>query len=158
MKTPVLYRKRLIPSECLLLKDDILLYRDEDVIITKWNTIRPKKELHHGFSCYFLNKNIKMSKFYNAEDQLICWYCDIVKHTWDQENDTYVFTDLLADVLIYPDGSVKVVDLDELADATEENLISQEELLQSLRVTNSLLQSVYNGSFEELKKVLEPFD
>lgn len=43
MTSPILYRKRLIPNECILLKDDILLYRDEEILITKWNTIRPKK-------------------------------------------------------------------------------------------------------------------
>ena len=56
MKRPTLYRKRLIPEECILLKDDELLYRDEKTIITRWNTLKPKKDLHHGFSCYFLDK------------------------------------------------------------------------------------------------------
>ena len=113
MKRPILYRKRLIPEECILLKDDELLYRDEKKIITRWNTLRPKKDLHHGFSCYFLDKGIKVSKFYKADGSLICWYCDIVTHSYDKATDTYVFTDLLADVLVYPDGRVKVVDLDE---------------------------------------------
>ena len=49
MKRPTLYRKRLIPEECILLKDDELLYRDEKTIITRWNTLKPKKDLHHGF-------------------------------------------------------------------------------------------------------------
>ena len=40
-----LYRKRIIPAECVYLKDDILLYRDSDVIVTKWYTLRPKKTL-----------------------------------------------------------------------------------------------------------------
>ena len=44
----ILYRKRLIPEECIELKDDILLYRDNELIITKWNTLHPKKTLHHG--------------------------------------------------------------------------------------------------------------
>ena len=104
MKRPILYRKRLIPEECILLKDDELLYRDEKKIITRWNTLRPKKDLHHGFSCYFLDKGIKVSKFYKADGSLICWYCDIVTHSYDKATDTYVFTDLLADVLVYPDG------------------------------------------------------
>ena len=124
MKRPILYRKRLIPEECILLKDDELLYRDEKKIITRWNTLRPKKDLHHGFSCYFLDKGIKVSKFYKADGSLICWYCDIVAHSYDKATDTYVFTDLLADVLVYPDGRVKVVDLDELSEANETGLLS----------------------------------
>lgn len=75
MKRPTLYRKRLIPEECILLKDDELLYRDEKTIITRWNTLKPKKDLHHGFSCYFLDKGVKVSKFYKADGTQICWYC-----------------------------------------------------------------------------------
>lgn len=158
MKTPILYRKRLIPEECILLKDDILLYRDDEVIITKWNTIKPKKDLHHGFSCYFLNKGIKVSKFYNAENHLICWYCDIVSHTFDAASDTYVFTDLLADVLVYPDGLVKVVDLDELADANQSGLLPLPMLHQSLRILNSLLTVIYRGDFSKLTGLIDPYD
>ena len=34
MKTLSLYRRRLIPDECILLKDDIILYADDDHILT----------------------------------------------------------------------------------------------------------------------------
>ena len=56
---PVLYRKRMIPEECVLLKDDKVLELTDDIIITKWNTLKPKRELHHGFSCYFLKHGFK---------------------------------------------------------------------------------------------------
>ena len=51
MDYPVLYRKRLIPEECIPLKDDIILYMDDEVIVTKWNTLKPRKDFHHGYSC-----------------------------------------------------------------------------------------------------------
>lgn len=149
MKRPTLYRRRLIPRELVLLKRDIILFQNEDCIVTCWDTIRPKKTLHHGTSCYFLKDNIKVSKFYGRDGHFICWYCDIITHTYDAETDTYTFIDLLADVLIYPDGTVKVVDLDELADAAEQQLLSPELLLFTLRRTNSLLSSIYDGSFAE---------
>lgn len=158
MNIPVLYRKRLIPNECILLKDDVLLYRDEHMLITRWNTLRPKKLLHHGTSGYFLDRGIKVSKFYNAENKLICWYCDIITHSLDESTDTYVFTDLLADVLVYPDGFVKVVDLDELADATASGLITQEQLLIALRQTNALLEMIYNGKFKKLQEMIDTYD
>lgn len=158
MKTPILYRKRLIPEECILLKDDILLYRDDSVIITKWNTLKPKKTLHHGLSCYFLHIGIKVSKFYSVDNRLICWYCDIVTHTYDQAEDTYIFTDLLADVLVYPDGSVKVVDLDELADANETGLLSLPQLRRALRTLSELLSIIYQDRFGELTEKIDAFD
>lgn len=155
MKIPVLYRKRLIPAECLLLKDDIVLHRDEKTIITKWNTIRPKKSLDHGYSCYLLDRGVKVSKFYDRENHLVCWYCDIVSHTYEKATDTYVFTDLLADVLVYPDGTFKVVDLDELADACDQSLLSPALLSDALRQLNWLLTQIYEGNFFSLGRLLE---
>ena len=65
MANPILYRKRLIPEECVLLKDDRLLYRDEEIIVTAWNTLKPRKDLHHGLSCYYLGVGIKVSRLYD---------------------------------------------------------------------------------------------
>ena len=89
-----LYRKRIIPEECVFLKDDILLYRDNEVIITKWNTLHPKKTLSHGYSCYFLERGFKVSKFYDHDDNLISWYCDIIQTEFRKEGDadTYMVT------------------------------------------------------------------
>ena len=158
MEHPKLYRKRIIPAECVFLKDDVILYRDREVIVTRWNTLHPKKTLHHGYSCYFLERGFKVSKFYDHEDQLISWYCDIISHTYGEAADTYVFTDLLADVIVYPDGFVRVVDLDELADAMRDHLITQEELQIALRRLDKLLTVIYKGAFPRLQKYIEDFE
>lgn len=158
MENVKLYRKRLIPEECVYLKDDMILYRDKEVIITRWNTLHPKKTLHHGYSCYFLERGFKVSKFYDHEGQLISWYCDIISHTYDETAETYVFTDLLADVIVYPDGFVRVVDLDELADALRDHLITQEELQTALRHLDKLLSLIYKGAFPKLQKYIEDFE
>lgn len=153
-----IYRKRIIPSECILLEDDLLLYRDPEVVITKWNTIRPKKTLHHGYSCYFLERGFKISKFYDHDGHLISWYCDIITHTYDAAADTYVFTDLLVDVIVYPDGAVRVVDLDELADAARDNLITPQQMQMALRRTDKLLSLIYKGGFPRLQKYIEDYE
>ncbi len=149
---PILYRKRLIPSECIELKEDQILYRDDRIIVTKWNTIRPKKELDHGYSCYFMKKGFKVSRFYDHENQHICWYCDIIDTTFDAELNAYTFTDLLVDVILTPDGSIKVVDVDELADAMENKLISQGMLLRALRRLDYLLSIIYQNRFDDLQR------
>ena len=153
-----LYRKRIIPEECVLLKDDILLYHDNETIITKWTTLHPKKTLHHGYSCYFLERGFKVSKFYDHEGQLISWYCDIISHTFDAATNTYVFTDLLADVIVYPDGFVRVVDLDELADAQRDHLITPEQTELALYRLNKLLSLIYKGAFPRLQKYIEDWE
>lgn len=148
-----LYRRRIIPSECILLKDDILLYRDNETLITKWNTLHPKKTLDHGYSCYFPERGFKVSKFYDHDDQLISWYCDIIDtdRTTEDGTETYIFTDLLADVIVYPDGRVRVVDLDELADAQRDALITPQQLQAALRHLDRLLNIIYKGNFPTLQ-------
>ncbi len=155
MKSVTLYRKRLIPDECICLKDDLVLYQDNDVIITRWNTLHPKKTLHHGYSCYFPERGFKVSKFYDHDGQLISWYCDIVTYTYDKEENTYVFTDLLVDVIVYPDGFVRVVDLDELADALRDHLIDEELSQKALRHTDKLLSLIYKGDFPKLTACID---
>ena len=153
-----LFRKRIIPAECVELKDDTILYHDAEVIITRWNTLKPKKTLSHGYSCYFLERGFKVSKFYDHQDQLISWYCDIISHTFDPKTNTYIFTDLLADVIVYPDGFVRVVDLDELADAQRDHLISEREMEAALRRLDKLLSIIYKGSFSKLQRYIEEFE
>lgn len=155
MKELKLYRKRIIPEECILLKDDEVLYQDSEVIITKWNTIHPKKTLHHGYSCYFLERGFKVSKFYDHDGNLISWYCDIISYSYEEEDNAYTFTDLLVDVIVYPDGFVRVLDLDELADAARDGLISAEQMQLALRRTDKLLSVIYKGAFGKLQKYIE---
>lgn len=155
MNVAKLYRQRLIPPEKILLKDDIIIAQDEDVIITKWNTLNPKTEFTHGSSCYFLKEGLKISKFYRADDSLLYWYIDIVEFTIDETQDTLICTDLLADVIIYPDGRMKVVDLDELAEAMERNLISKEQMTSCLRNLNHLLTMIYRDKFDRLQSRLD---
>ena len=121
MKEWNIYRKRLIPNECIPLKNDIILYGDDSILITKWNTLKPRSDFHHGYSCYYLKEGCKVSRFYKEDGSLLYWYCDIITHTVENENDL-IITDLLADVIVYPDGFVQVLDLDELCDAKEKGL------------------------------------
>lgn len=158
MDKPILYRKRLIPEECILLKDDIIIVCDEDVIITKWNALKPKKDLHHGYSCYFLKEGYKVSKFYKADNTLLYWYCDIVEYSYTETNNTMIVTDLLADVVIYPDGFVKIIDLDELAEALDQEKINNDDLKKSLIRINKLLQIIYTGGFSKLQKLIEDIE
>ena len=158
MSLPILYRKRIIPDECIALKDDVILYIDDEIIVTKWNVLNPRTDFTHGYSCYFLNKNIKVSKFLKENGNLHYWYCDIIEHSYDANTNSYTFTDLLADVIIYPDGKLRVVDLDEIAVALERKLLSERELEVALRTLDSLLNMIYEGDFDYLKSKVEQFE
>lgn len=157
MTPPILYRDRLIPKESVRLDNDILLYQDNSIIITKWNALKPRKILSHGFSCYYLDKGYKISCFYGHQNQLLYWYCDIISSNYNPDTNTYHFLDLLADVIIYPEGFVKVVDLEELADAVTNNLLSINQLQDALRQLSSLLDVIYRGDFQKETAKLREF-
>lgn len=150
-----MYRKRLIPDECILLKDDIIIRKDEDAIITKWKTLHPKPDFSHGTSYYCLKEGWKISIFYKSDNSMAYTYCDIIDTNYDPDTDTYVFTDLLADVIIDEAGFVKVVDLDELAEACSLGIISNDMLVRSLHQLNSLLTIIYNGEFEKYMNIIK---
>lgn len=150
-----LYRQRLIPAECILLKDDIIVAQDEEVIITKWKTINPKTQFSHGCSCYFLKEGLKLSKMYREDGSLLQWYCDIVDYSYDSAQKALTVVDLLADVIISPEGRMKVVDLDELAEAMERELITKEQMTTCLRNLNHLLTLIYRDKFDRLQARLD---
>ncbi len=150
-----LFRKRIIPSECILLKDDEIIYHDNNVLITRWKTLNPKTEFNHGASAYIFEKGIKVSKFYREDGSLLYWYCDIVDYNMDHESGSLTVTDLLADVIIYPSGRIKVMDLDELADALEEGLITQEQTALCMRRLDALLSLIDRDKFDTLCEHLD---
>ena len=151
-----LLRKRLIPSECICLKDDHIIHMEANIIITKWETFRPKPDFSHGISYYVLDKGWKISKFFKEDNSLAYVYCDIIDTNYDKATDTYTFTDLLADVIIIGE-QVKVVDLDELGDACSQGIISNEMLVASLHKLNHLLCIIYDGQFQKYLDILDQY-
>ena len=65
-----LFRRRYIPDEIKELKDDIVLSVTDDMILTKWNVLKPRKDIARGVSAYFIDKGIKVSKVYDSEEIL----------------------------------------------------------------------------------------
>ena len=145
-----LYRKRLIPDECLPLDNDRIIHTDDDIIVTEWDPIHPRKDIKHGYSCFFLKRNFKVSLFMGPDEKPLYWYCDIVD--LNIENKDYTFRDLLADVVVYPDNKSKVLDLDELSEALLKGLLSKEDVAKALSTVNELLNIIYAGNFTTLTK------
>jgi len=144
---PVILRKRLIPYETVNLSKDILLYRDDELLITKWRTIKPKEEFSGGVSYYFLSKSYKISRFYDHEDRFLYWYCDIIEINYDIHSDTYLVIDLLLDLKLYPDGRVETLDEDELDTALANSLITNEQHDFSKASLQNLLKSISEDRF-----------
>lgn len=150
-----LYRKRFIPDEFKLLADDKILYLDDDLIITSWNTLKPRSDFASGISAYYRKEGFKISRHYGADGTFTRWYCDIVSES--KAEDGLIYSDLLIDVVIFPDGTVRVVDLDEAADALEQGLITADLLSRALRSTNKLLTYIHQGRFSELTACISDY-
>lgn len=150
MAVSKLYRRRFIPSECILLKDDVIVEQNEEILVTAWDLLHPRSDFARGCSCYFLREGFKISKMYQQDNSLRYYYCDIIEASFQQEEEALTVTDLLADVIIYPDGQIRVVDLDELAEALERKLITQEQMSSCLRRLDHLLSILYRSEFDRL--------
>lgn len=156
-----LYRRRFIPNELISLHKDEVLYADEELILTRWDTLKPRADFSHGISAYFLKKNCKVTKVLSTNHELVYWYCDIMQiidnpQTNDNEH-TLIMEDLLIDVIVYPDGSVRVLDLDEAAEAVEQGLITTEMLCRSMRAANNLLNDIYADKFHKYQQEIEKY-
>ena len=136
MKKPVLFRKRYIPSEIVELKDDIILYRDDSMLITRWTTLKPRHDIAGGISLYLIDKGCKISRIHDAFGRFLHYYCDIIHTDYSAGNDTYIFTDLLADIIVHRDNRYSVVDLDELAEALKTSLINADNVCEALCSTD----------------------
>lgn len=155
---PEIYRKRLIPQECIHLHKDKILFCSENRLVTSWDTINPKAAFSRGISLYVMDKGFKISKFYDSDNNFVYWYCDIINTDYNKASDTYVFTDLLADVIIEPDGKVRVVDLDEFEPAYREGLITPDVILNALSKLNELLGLIYSGDFSKYSDIVNSYE
>ncbi len=149
-----LYRKRLIPNETIFLKDDRILYVDSNHMITKWDCLKPRADISYGYSMYCLNEGFKLSKVYNSDHNLVYWYCDIIDSQYNAQTNELTILDLLIDILIYEDGSIEVLDLDELADSLEQHLISETLACISMRRANSLLSIIKSSKIKKYQSLL----
>ena len=149
MSRPRLFRRRFIPDENIELKDDMILALEPNLIITSWNVLKPRRDISRGVSAYFIDKGIKVSKVFDNAGQMVYWYCDIIETHYDEKENTYTFNDLLIDVVVYPDGQVEVLDMDESADAMEQGILSVGTIAHAMRATDDLLHTIYAGEFEK---------
>lgn len=150
-----LFRRRFIPDEITELKDDHIIMFKEDIIITKWNVLKPRHDINNGISAYFIKDGIKVSKIFNEAGQFVYWYCDIIETTHNEKDNSYTFNDLLVDILVYPDGHVEVVDMDEFADAMEEGILKTSTIAFAMRSADSLLKTIYSGNFRKYTDYIE---
>jgi len=157
MPGPRLFRRRYIPDELVELKDDEILSIDEDIIITKWNALKPRADFCRGYSCYYLKEGYKVSRFIDESGGCVYIYCDIMLAEYDRAGDAYTFNDMLIDIVVR-DGCVRVLDLDEAGEALERGLISAAAARSALSSADKLLRRIYAGGLDELTRHIKDLE
>ena len=156
-KQTLLYRKRFIPNETILLKDDKILEITEDFVMTKWNCLNPRLDISYGYSAYFLKEGFTLSKVFDHEDNLVYWYCDIITSEYDASANALIVTDLLIDILVYANDSLRILDLNELADCLEQHSIDIRLACLSLRQATHLLSLLDQKTFSTYQHRLDSY-
>ncbi|MBO4505143.1 MAG: DUF402 domain-containing protein [Lachnospiraceae bacterium] len=153
-----LYRRRFIPDELTWLKDDEILRLDDELMITRWQSLRPRRDFDGGISVFFLKEGWKVSKILDRDGNVLHWYCDIIDIVKNEEENSLTYEDLLFDVVVSPSGKVKVLDCDEAAQAFEQGLITKEQLIHALKAMHELLEVIYHSRFDRLQAIVESYD
>ena len=142
-------RRRYIPDELISLSLDTIYHVSDELVVSGWKAIRLRPDISGGFSAYYPNLGIKVSKLFDGDNKLLYWYNDI-SELFFNGNDIN-FTDLLIDLIIFPDNSIKILDLDEFAEAIEKNYITKEQEIKALKSFHNLLDIIYNNNYSTLQ-------
>ncbi len=150
---PKLFRRRYVPDEIVELSKDGIVRFSDDIIVTKWQTIKPRPDFAFGLSCYYISRGVKISKFFDKDKQFMYYYCDIIDT--EKFEDRLVFTDLLLDCIVYENDFVKVMDLAELGEMLKSGIITTDIACSALDIMDGLLNDIYSGRFSDLTAILD---
>lgn len=111
-------------------KKQIWNFNGEDIVVCdkglKWLSILPE----NNFYC--------ITAMMNENNDILLWYIDaIAEQGIDIDNIPY-FEDLYLDLVVYPDGTIKVDDMDELELALAKKDITQEQFKLAISTSEKL--------------------
>ena len=155
-KSYTVIRRRYIPDEVITLNQDTIYYVSDELIVSGWKAIRLRQDISGGFSAYYPKLGIKTSKLFDGNGNLLYWYNDISELNFNG-NDIN-FTDLLIDLIVFPNKSIKILDFDEFADAIEKNYITKEQEIKALKSFHTLLDYIYNNNYATLQEPINELE
>lgn len=144
-------RKRFIPFEETDISGDEMLYDSPELIVTRWLPIRPRNDIGWGVSYIYMPGNCKISAIFDGDGNFKHWYCDVIKTQYVKEQNKYIFTDLLIDVIIEPDGTCRVLDEDELQEAFLCGLITEDDVRIAEETRDDILRKY--AHFESVQSI-----
>lgn len=121
-------------------------FRGEDIVVCdkgiKWLSILPEDDWY----C--------ITAMMNEEEEILLWYIDMIAAQGIDADGIPYFDDLYLDLVVYPDGTVIVDDMDELEEALKQKDITQKQYELALntgeRLQKELLSDI--ATFKEFTK------
>jgi len=104
---------------------------------------------------YNYNSKVKLSAFYDKNNEIIEWYFDIAKEI-GKENGVPYEDDLYLDVVVRPDGKIILLDEDELKEALKRLEITKEEYEMAYVEANKLMM-LLKESKDKLKSFTDKY-
>ena len=104
-------KHKLCPYESQDITNDHWHHISEDLLISTWNPVESEMQVASVLSIFELSKGVQISKKFNAQGQLKYWYCDLIAARY--EDEALHITDLILDLVIFPDGVLQVIDVSE---------------------------------------------
>ena len=105
-------------------------FNGEDIIVCdnglKWLSILPRND----FYC--------ITAMMNADDEILLWYIDMIAAQGIDTDGVPYFDDLYLDLVVYPDGTIIVDDMNELESALATKDITQEQFHLAISTSNKL--------------------
>ena len=148
---------KIISVEEKYFKCDIYFYRFIDVknkiIIPNGKCIMDNN--YKWLEFYDYNSKIKLTAIYDENNKIIEWYFDIAKKI-GKENGVPYEDDLYLDVVVTPEGKIKLLDEDELKDALNRMEITNTEYKNAYKEANKLIDRLTNQK-DKLKEFTDKY-
>lgn len=124
-------------------KAQIWRFNGEDIVVCdkgiKWLSILPRNDWY----C--------ITAMMDENGEILLWYIDMIAKQGIDEDGVPYFDDLYLDLVVYPDGTIIVDDMDELEEALSKKDITQEQFDLAIATSHRLQQGVLSNisSFAE---------
>lgn len=118
-------------------------FNGEDIVVCdkgrKWLSILPQDDWY----C--------ITAMMDEDGNVLLWYIDMIANQGIDDDGVPYFDDLYLDLVVYPNGTIVVDDMDELEDALSQQDITQEQYDLAIETSNRLQRGILSdiSSFME---------
>lgn len=109
-------------------------FNGEDIVVCdkgrKWLSILPQNDWY----C--------ITAMMDEAGKILLWYIDMIANQGIDADGVPYFDDLYLDLVVYPDGTIVVDDMDELEDALSKKDITQEQFNLAIETSHKLQQGM----------------